>query len=499
MTDRTSRTLLALILLLGAALRLYGLGKQSLWLDELASWQQSSYSTVAEVITKGVGTDFHPPGYQVLLFGVERGLGTTEFDLRLPSALFGIASIALVFFLARYLYSDREGLISAAFVSVLFYPLLFSQTARSYSMLMASSLAATLLWTMMLRHMGIGRPPPRKVLIGYIPLAVICSYTHYFGTYLVLLQAASALLVACRFRTAIWKIGCTYAAVLALYSPWIPGMLGHVGKHSPWIRPLATDAFLSFIYYGFNSAPKLGWVAILLYVSLFATTLIDRRRGRAGVGVRRIGGIAPGLLLVLWLVIPFGGAYLKSILSVPVLSFRNMVISLPALYILLARSITRLPLRGIGQAVVAGGLVCVLLWHLIFGIDFYGPPPRPVEGERAGAFKQQFREAVWYITDREEEYPDSFVIGLTAYRALFDYYFERADSPLRVEAMGGHKGDIERIRGKIEERAPRYVWHIAAHARLAPEFLEAMAADMHEVEHKLFYRAEVRLYERRSD
>ena len=62
--------LLGLVIVAGAVLRLYGLDVQSLWNDELSSWAQSNYATLADVIELGVRNDVHPPGYQLTLYYV---------------------------------------------------------------------------------------------------------------------------------------------------------------------------------------------------------------------------------------------------------------------------------------------------------------------------------------------------------------------------------------------------------------------------------------------
>jgi hypothetical protein len=69
-------TLLA-IMLLGAALRFYGLGFQSLWSDELASWDFSNRETISQVIG-GVRSDDHPPLYFLILRFAQVILGDSE-------------------------------------------------------------------------------------------------------------------------------------------------------------------------------------------------------------------------------------------------------------------------------------------------------------------------------------------------------------------------------------------------------------------------------------
>ncbi|MBW2494473.1 MAG: hypothetical protein JRE43_06945, partial [Deltaproteobacteria bacterium] len=75
------------IILVGALLRFYGLGAQSLWSDELASWRQSHQASIADVIEVGVRPTPYPPAFQILLFFVEKHVGESEIALRVPSAI----------------------------------------------------------------------------------------------------------------------------------------------------------------------------------------------------------------------------------------------------------------------------------------------------------------------------------------------------------------------------------------------------------------------------
>ena len=86
MSQLQTRLVLLAIVALAAVLRVSGLEVQSLWNDELSSWYRSHYATLGEVIARGVVSDVHPPGFQILLYFVEQTLGNSEWALRLPSA-----------------------------------------------------------------------------------------------------------------------------------------------------------------------------------------------------------------------------------------------------------------------------------------------------------------------------------------------------------------------------------------------------------------------------
>jgi 4-amino-4-deoxy-L-arabinose transferase-like glycosyltransferase len=123
-----SRAFLVLlaIMLLGAVLRFSGLGFQSLWSDELASWDISTRETMSQVIG-GVQSDDHPPLYYLILRFAQWIFGDSEWALRLPSAVAGWLCIPAIYLLGKRLYSEREGIFAALFLTVFWAP---SITAR---------------------------------------------------------------------------------------------------------------------------------------------------------------------------------------------------------------------------------------------------------------------------------------------------------------------------------------------------------------------------------
>jgi uncharacterized membrane protein len=118
-----SRALLVLlaIMLLGAVLRFYGLGFQSLWSDELASWDFSNRETISQVIG-GVRSDDHPPLYSLILRFTQWIFGDSEWALRFPSAFAGWLCIPAIYLLGKRLYSESEGIKAALFLAVFWAP-----------------------------------------------------------------------------------------------------------------------------------------------------------------------------------------------------------------------------------------------------------------------------------------------------------------------------------------------------------------------------------------
>jgi 4-amino-4-deoxy-L-arabinose transferase-like glycosyltransferase len=74
--------------------------------------------------------DFKPALYTYILIPFVKVLGLTEFAVRLPSAIFGILSVALIYFLVKEIYSRKSlALMSALVLAVNPWALHFSRGA----------------------------------------------------------------------------------------------------------------------------------------------------------------------------------------------------------------------------------------------------------------------------------------------------------------------------------------------------------------------------------
>jgi mannosyltransferase len=475
--------LLALLLFLGAGLRFYGLGRESLWNDELDSRRVSGAPTAGEVMAKTLAQDGHPPVYNLLLHGVERLWGDSERALRFPSALAGVLSIAAIFVLGRLLYGVFEGLLAAGLLTVLWCPLYYSQEARPYSLLLLAVLVASSFWIALLRRWDEGSGTPLGLAAGYVLSALGCCYLHHFGAGLVFLQGLLALLLLRRRRAAMAAIATTWAVVLVGYFPGIVYLLlqrRHSGSWA-WIEPPGFHSATEYLKFLFNYSRTLAALALL--VGLLA--LLLRRRSQAA-GERRIGPLTPSALLALWLVLPFLGAVAVSYLSFPLLTNRNLLVGLPAAYLLLARAIAVLA-TGTRRAALGTLVIVGLLAHLLLGMRYYAVPG-----------KEQFREATAAVVARDPDPAGSVVLARAYHREYFDYYFHRLGSPRRVDLVAGANADIPAARALLAARRPGRVWLLAGHLPVEPSFLTFLREGYAEREHRALLGAEVWLFEPKS-
>ena len=457
--DSTTIKILLAIIMLGAALRLYGLEIQSLSNDELSSWLRSSYPTLSQVIDEGVRPDLHPPGYHIMLYFVERYFGTSATALRFLSVIAGILSIPVMFLVGRRFYSDREGLMAALFLAVFWAPVFYSQHARSYSMLLLLSLLSVYFWLGIVTGLAKGYKVSYFVIVTYIVTAILTAYVHYFGVFLILLQGVSAVLMLLKKRRALVTVFAIYFVIMLTYLPWLPIFLYQLSTgRKIWVPASMFAVFFIYAHFLFNKSIVLLFFIFSIFGFWFLLTLLNAKRARTKL-------IHPStLLLVLWLVVPITIIYFISVFSgAAVFVNRNLLISLPAAYILLARAITQLPLNHTGHAVVAVVIAVIFLGHLLFGKGYYWQP-----------HKDQFREAVGFVVEQSEteSYQNAAIIGYAWSPDYLNYYFEKKGSEQRVDMVAGQVEDIAAVTEYIHTEKPDYIWYIIAGKPPAPEFIE---------------------------
>jgi 4-amino-4-deoxy-L-arabinose transferase-like glycosyltransferase len=126
--------LLFSLTLIGALLRFYDLGYNSLWLDEATTYNLAARS-IPDIWQATTGGEFNPPLFywaeHVMLL-----LGNSEVVLRFLPALLGILTIPLVYLVGKEFMDRNTGIIAAAAFAFSPFLLFYSQEARAYSMML---------------------------------------------------------------------------------------------------------------------------------------------------------------------------------------------------------------------------------------------------------------------------------------------------------------------------------------------------------------------------
>ncbi len=222
------QTWLWAILLVAAAARIVGLNAP-LWYDEML--------TVTTHLRPSWGAFFTDYSmnhhyFHDLFAKASMGLfGDSAWAVRLPAMLFGLASIAAMWVLARDVAGAGPAHVTALLLAVSYHHIWFSQNARGYT---ALALFSTLGMLLFLRGM---REPKAATWIGFGLCLAAAVFTHLTGAFffVALGLAWLAALVVMPDRTGRIGLPLLGAAVgigitALVYLPLIPGILATVGS-----------------------------------------------------------------------------------------------------------------------------------------------------------------------------------------------------------------------------------------------------------------------------
>jgi hypothetical protein len=169
-----TRALLAL-LAVGTAIRFVGLGGD-LWHDELFTWLGLVKLPFLRILSE------YPDDNQHLVFTLASHLSTLVFGerfwaVRLPSLVFGVASLAATWRLGRLLLGEREAFFATALLTFSYHHVWFSGNARGYTALLLATLVATELF---LRALEDGRWRTWVLYAGVLALGMGAHLTMVF-------------------------------------------------------------------------------------------------------------------------------------------------------------------------------------------------------------------------------------------------------------------------------------------------------------------------------
>ncbi len=358
-------SLLMLILLVASVLRLWGLTAFSLSNDELSALSRLQFDSVAEVIEQGVYVDFHPAGVQLFLYYWTMVFGFSEIAVRLPFALMGIGSVYFVYRIGHLWFGHPSGLLAAAAIAVLEYPVLYSQIARPYSPGLFFSLLATFFWTSALFKKN---EPEDKAnwtyFLGFALTVSACMYIHYFSFIFAGLLCFAGLFFL--RKTTLLPYLIAGGAIVLLYIPHIDIFFhqlskGGVGGSEGWLGPPGDDALGRYLDYCFNDSSRL---KLLYFIIVSGTILLYRKE----VKLQRFH-----LLALLFFATPFAIAYYYSIWNNPVFQFSVLLFSFPYLLLLLFSfihpSAGSLTVRFLVVVVLAGGF-----YSTVYEKHYYSTP-----------------------------------------------------------------------------------------------------------------------------
>ena len=388
-----------LSLALGIIIRLIGLDFQSLWVDELYSVTTSNSNNLTALYNQFLIKDPHPPLYQVFLYLWVKLFGESVISVRLPSAIAGILSIYFLYKSMKEFLSEDIAVLSSILLAFSNAALYYSQETRSYSFMILFSIISTYYW---LRIIYSGKSRTRDLVI-YSLLSIITSYIHYFGLLIIIVQIVYWFVYTLVYKKSmkhpIWVI----MVLVLTYSPWVIVMIDYVSKVGGgkfWIEVPTLSFFRSYYRLIFDPYYKF----LLFFVPVF----IDVRHHTKSLVsiIKSEFSFNYPLFAIVSLII--GTTMLALIISLhtPILTTRNLLCVAPFIYVILAIWVKCSVINK--KQVLIYVLSSCILCSIIFLPGYYSKP-----------HKQQWREAVLYVT---ENYDENSIIIAPEKAHKFNYY-----------------------------------------------------------------------------
>lgn len=338
-----------------------GIATPSLWYDEAATYSGASRPLAALGEMVGRIDAVHGTFY-ALLHPIATAFGPDAFALRFPSTVsVGIAAV-LVYLLARSFGTPWSAAAAALVFAGLGRTAWMATEARSFALATALSTLLTLLLVRALRS----RSRQVSWAIAYGVTAVVGTYVFLYVSLVVVAHGVTLLLLRRRRRTA----GPLVAVVMALALS-APVGLASVAQRGQLggVFPVTARTF-EYVFVG-EFFHREGWQSALAWVAVVAAvlTLLLRRWMRPGsptagdpgppgagpvslVSTDSTPGWMPWLVLVPWLILPTLAIVAVSVLGPSIYQPRALVISAPALCVLLAELVRR-AFGGVTAVVVA--------------------------------------------------------------------------------------------------------------------------------------------------
>ncbi len=204
----SERASILLIVLLAFALRVYHLGAQAIWWDESLSVYRATRDLgtifANTILIQNIVThDLQPPLYFAVLHFLVRAFGLSEFALRFLSLAANVATVPLLYALARRWLSSPVARIAALLGALSPFWVWYAQEARPYALVLFWSTLAVYALT---RAVDWGRGPlrartradgaknirgqPRQSAPNLWALLYVCAtiaalYTNYYALFLI--------------------------------------------------------------------------------------------------------------------------------------------------------------------------------------------------------------------------------------------------------------------------------------------------------------------------
>jgi 4-amino-4-deoxy-L-arabinose transferase-like glycosyltransferase len=468
-------------------LRVFRLGHQSLWIDEMFTLEAA---VVGGALTPAlVFESIHGPLFGVILHLWSHVAGLSEFALRLPSALLGAATIPVLAEVGRRWLSARVGVAAAWLTAGSPFLIWYAQEARNYALLVLCTGLAGLAMLAL-------RERPRSAAVVTAGVAAWAGLVSNLSFALLApLHLFWALTGPGSPAARIGRALAVGAIALVLLAPWMPA----AARIWDWRRldpvreaPAAEAPLRGETTFHAAAIPFALHAFAVGYT--FGPSLRDLREGAPAEAVRRhLPAIAAGALLfgalgiagvvavaragrlieaALWLAVPLLLVSYAAFQNFKVFHPRYVAVAAPAFLLVIAAGLAALPARLRATAIAA----VALMWGVSLAHHYFDP----------AYGREDYRAALAWVESHGRDGERVFAVG--AEEPVFHYY----RGPLSVGRVWlGFARQPERLARELDSavNGAAGAWFVVSRTEdLDPsnDFVRALAARFPDAEEQRF-------------
>jgi 4-amino-4-deoxy-L-arabinose transferase-like glycosyltransferase len=422
-----------IILAISIALRIVRLD-QSLWLDEGINVNNAFALDFKSLVLNYSLSDFHPPLYHVVLKLWTMLAGNSEVAVRVPSVVFGVATVYVTYLIAKKLFEEKTALVASTLIATSPLAIYYSQEARMYSLAALAAALSVYFFISLLKK-------DKLVLwTGFISSTVLMLYSDYLPYFLIPVYIIYLFLNRKKIPPFTQKAFLpAFLIIFFFLGPWLilfpkqaqiglsaaaasPAWAQVVG--SPNLQNLALT-FVKFTIGRISHDNNVTYVLFFAPVAAFISFLFAFSLFR--LSVQRS-------FLYYWLFLTIFLAFIVSFF-IPVFAYFRFVFVLPAFYIITASAINTLNWTPLVRLLLAAFLAVNIASTLIY---FSNPKFQ----------RENWKDATEYVVANSDHrtitlFESNYTVG------PFDYYNKD-----RVVAKGGldsFNPDPQKVKERVKE------------------------------------------------
>lgn len=321
-----SKYIIFFLLLVASVLRLYNLFDLQYTYDELSAVDRLRFDSFSELIYKGVMIDAHPALVQVWMYYYSLLFGTTEWLMKLPFIIAGIASVYVIYDIGKRWFNETTGLLAATILTCAQYFVFYSVTARPYVSGLFLCLFVLKYWLEILFSDSV----KLKHYIWFAVFTALAALNHHFSMMFAALCGLLGVLFLNKTNFKHYLFVCLGAVVL--YAPHFPILfaqlkIGGIGAASGgWLNPPENDFILNFIFYLFHYS----WIFIIVLIGIIAFAYFQAEKNNSSQKNKI------RILLFLLFALSFLIGFFYSLKVNPVIQFSTLIFATPCLLLCMA-------------------------------------------------------------------------------------------------------------------------------------------------------------------